>query len=229
MTVNSVKNNFNSFLNAASFVAHKIPYVNKIFETATKAFASIGALFRKQKVENNERISSQTANSQQVKVPKKYSDLPRNEMHQKALETIMKGMSSGGYFWIFRRAKSLYQAKSIILFKIVDGKIHGVHPLKQLGYVISRGDLSQMLSIIMNYQGKLAAVKSGYLKNMAETLEMANKNNLIIPFMPDYVKEISGDLSSSQRSALVKKLVNIAKKDDQDKWQAFILASLNNK
>ncbi|NGX28519.1 MAG: hypothetical protein K940chlam1_00700 [Candidatus Anoxychlamydiales bacterium] len=231
--ISNIKNNFNTIQN--SFLLKRSSDVKEIFEKAFNAIACVGSYFVSKtsfQKSNLEDHGFELGKKNIIEINKatskkrKYLEYPRTLEHEKALKTVMEGMSSGGYFQIARRAKSLYAAKDRIHFEEKNGEIHGVHPLRQLGYICSKRSLKEMLKIIMNYSGKIAAVKNRYIATMAIVLDEAQKNNQIVPMLKDFVDEISKveKKTNSEKNKLLNALSKIVKENDKNKWEAFILA-----
>lgn len=233
--VNTIQNNFNTIQN--SFLLKRCSDVKEIFEKAFNAIACVGSYFVSKtsfQKSNLEDHGFELGKKNIIEINKatskkrKYLEYPRTLEHEKALKTVMEGMSSGGYFQIAKRAKSLYAARDKIQFEEKNGEIHGVHPLRQLGYICSKRSLKEMLKIIMNYSGKIAVVKNRYMAAMVIVLDEAQKSNQIVLMLKDFVDEISKEekRTNSEKNKLVKKINEIAKSNNKDKWEAFILALL---
>jgi len=168
---------------------------------------------------------TQSKNRAADKISMRYLDFPRTKEDEEAIKTITDGIAlRGGYWAIFKKAPELYRAGDKIHYHESNGKIHGVHTLRFLGYIFSKKDLAQNMKTLFGYTGLLSIVKSTYISRISEVLEGLYKDNQIVPHLKDLVDEISKDynMSKPRKKELIEKLTNAAQKDIKNKWGEFI-------
>jgi len=183
----------------------------------------------KTKSKNIEKIDSK--NIEVDKSPRKYLAFPRTKEQEEALDIIFDGISLGrdgiGFSTlrkIIALAPSLYKAGDKIRYNESEGKISGVHPLRHLGYLFANEVTRQRLKVVMNYKGFLEKVKKTYIKEMSKILNQLNELNQIVPYLTDFVEELTSidKMSKASKKALVDSLTIIVQKNDQNKWEEFI-------
>ncbi len=174
---------------------------------------------------------TESKNIQADKSKMKYRDFLRTKQQEEALDVIMDGISLGRKGMGFNTLKKitalapcLYKAENIVHYHESGGKIHGVHTLRHLGYVFSKKDTRQKMQVVMNYSGFLKIVKTTYLQKMSEVLNQLNGANQIVPYLTDFVEEITkiDNMSKSRKKQLVEKQINIIQKNSVNKWEEFI-------
>lgn len=170
-------------------------------------------------------------NKEADKSKMKYKDYPISEEHKKAIDLIVDGISLGRdgiSFSTLKRitslAPSLYSAGDKIRYREAQGKIYGVQTLRNLGYILSDKTNRERLKVVMNYSGLLKIVKTTYIKQMSEALDRLNETNLIVPYLNDFVDEVTSldNVSKSNKKELVDKLTTLVKSNNPKKWEEVI-------
>lgn len=206
----------------ASVVAPKIGVCTYFYSPAFIALAIL-SFFASYKIVSK--------NKEADKSKMKYKDYPVSEDHKKAIDLIVDGISLGRdgiNFSTLRRitslAPSLYGAGDKIHYREAQGKILGVHTLRNLGYILSNETNRQRLNVVMNYSGLLKIVKTTYIKQMSDALDKLNESNLIVPYLSDFVDEAStlDNVSKSKKKELVDKLTTLVQSKDSNKWEVLI-------